>query len=112
MTVLPFLLIICALITFAGGQVLFKHAMETSHRGFGRRFAKVFIPGIALMTISFFLTVGLLQRFDLSYVYPFQGLSVVIISVVGSIVLKEKLGLKLVLGTLLITAGVVLVSFS
>jgi hypothetical protein len=26
------------------------------------------------MTISFFLTLGLLQRFDLSYLYPFQGL--------------------------------------
>jgi len=26
----------------------------------------------ALMTVSFFLTLGLLQRFDLSYLYPFQ----------------------------------------
>ncbi len=32
------------------------------------------------MTISFFLTLGLLQRFDLSYLYPFQGLSVILIT--------------------------------
>jgi len=86
--------------------------METSHRGFDRHFAKFFVPGIASMTISFFLTMGLLQRFDLSYVYPFQGLSVIMISVLGGIILKEKLTLPLVLGALLISVGVVLVSLS
>jgi hypothetical protein len=28
--------------------------------------------GVVLMTVSFFLTLGLLQRFDLSYLYPFK----------------------------------------
>ena len=36
------------------------------------------------MTISFFLTLGLLQRFDLSYLYPFQGLSVIIIAITAA----------------------------
>jgi uncharacterized membrane protein len=64
------------------------------------------------MTISFFLTLGLLQRFDLSYLYPFQGLSVIFIAVTAAIVLKEKLSLRLIAGTVLISAGVVLVSIS
>ena len=112
MTVLPFFLILCALVTFVAGQLLFKHAMETSHHGFNRRFAKFFVPGIASMTISFFLTVGLLQRFDLSYLYPFQGLSVIFISLAAAVLLREKLTVPLVVGSLLITAGVVLVSVS
>ena len=112
MRILAFSIILCALITFVAGQLFFKHAMETSHHGFDRRFAKFFVPGIVSMTVSFFLTIALLQRFDLSFIYPFQGLSVIIISVMGGIVLKERLSLRLILGSLLITAGVVLVSIS
>ena len=113
MKVLPFLLILTALITFVTGQLLFKRAMDNSRRdGFGRQFLKFFIPGIASMTVSFFLTLGLLQRFDLSFVYPFQGLSVIIISVTATFLLKEKLSFQLLLGALLISLGVVLVSLS
>src|SRR4051812_42283672 len=104
MRILPLILIVCALFAFVSGQLLFKHAMQTSHQGFDRRFAKFFVPGVASMTISFFLTMGLLQRFDLSWVYPFQGLSVIIISVLGGIILKEKLSFQLVAGALLISA--------
>jgi uncharacterized membrane protein len=39
-------------------------------------------------------------------------LSVIIISVMAALVLKEKLTLRLALGALLITAGVILVSMS
>src|SRR3954453_21748150 len=112
MNLLPLFLILCSLVTFVTGQLLFKHAMETSHRGFDRHFAKFFVPAIACMTISFFLTLGLLQRFDLSYVYPFQGLSVIFVSVMGGVILKEKLTVQLLLGALLISIGVVLVSMS
>ena len=90
-----------------------KRAMEMSQSaGFGRSFAKFFVPGIISMTVSFFLTLGLLQHFDLSYLYPFQGLSVIIVSVTASVLLKEKLTLQLTLGALLISAGIVLVSLS
>ena len=63
------------------------------------------------MTVSFFLTLGLLQRFDLSYLYPFQGLSVIFITILAAVVLK-KLSARLTIGALLITAGIVLVSMS
>ena len=112
MRLLPLALILCALLAFVTGQLLFKHAMEKSHRGFDRHFVKFFVPGVASMTISFFLTMGLLQRFDLSYIYPFQGLSVIIISVLGGVILKEKLSFQLVLGALFISIGIVFVSLS
>ena len=113
MRILPFILILCALITFVAGQLLFKRAMEDSRgAGFGRQFLKFFVPGIVSMTISFFLTLGLLQRFDLSFVYPFQGLSVIIISLTATFLLKEKLSLQLLFGAVLISLGVVLVSLS
>jgi undecaprenyl phosphate-alpha-L-ara4N flippase subunit ArnE len=64
------------------------------------------------MSVNFFLTLGLLAHLDLSFVYPFQGLSVIIISLAAAIVLREKLNLRLTIGALLITAGIVLVSMS
>jgi uncharacterized membrane protein len=54
----------------------------------------------------------LLQRFDLSYLYPFQGLSVIFITLMAAVVLKEKLNMRLAIGALLISVGIVLVSMS
>ena len=86
---------------------------SSSKRDFGKGpFISRLGGGILLMTISFFLTLGLLQRFDLSYLYPFQGLSVIIISLTAAVLLKEKLTLQLTIGALLISAGIIIVSFS
>lgn len=113
MRAVPFILIFITLSTFVMGQLLFKRAMDNSNRfGFGRQFLRFFVPGIVSMTISFFLTLGLLQRFDLSFVYPFQGLSVILISLAAIFLLKERLSFQLLLGSLLITVGVIMVSFS
>ncbi len=114
MTLLPLTLIFIALLTFVVAQLLLKHAMEsTVERGFGQRTFRVNIAlGTFFMAISFFLTLGLLQRFDLSYLYPFEGLTVVFIIAAAAILLREKLTAKLILGSLLISAGVVLVAIS
>lgn len=113
MKALSFVFIFVALFTFVGGQLFFKRAMETSHtHGFGRQFARWFVPGIVLMTISFFLTLGLLQHLDLSYVYPFQGFSVIIITATAAFLLKEKVNAQLLIGAALISLGIVLVSLS
>ncbi len=114
MTLLALVLILFALVTFVAGQIFLKHAMEsTTQTDFQKSSVAVRLgAGILLMTISFFITLGLLQRFDLSYLYPFQGLSVLIISLIAALVLKEKLSWQLMIGALLITAGVVLVSMS
>lgn len=114
MTWLPVALILLWLATFVAGQLLFKRAMESSRAtGFrNRRTLIILSAGIAIMTISFLLNLGLLQHFDLSYLYPFQGSSIVIIMVLAAIILKERLTPRLIIGTLLIAAGVVFVSMS
>jgi uncharacterized membrane protein len=111
---LAFVLIVVSLLSFVVAQLVLKRAMEFSATSSMRnsRFILLISEGIALMTISFFLTLGLLQRFDLSYLYPFQGLSVIFITLTAAVVLKEKLNLRLTVGALLISAGIVLVSFS
>jgi uncharacterized membrane protein len=113
-TFLALLFIIVSLITFVAAQLILKRAMEFSAVNGMRNayFVLRVLTGVVLMTISFFLTLGLLQRFDLSYLYPFQGLSVIFITVLAAVVLKEKLSARLAIGALLITAGIVLVSMS
>ena len=114
MSILAFLLIVVSLLSFVAAQLILKRAMEFSATNGLRnsRFVSLAATGIALMTVSFFLTLGLLERFDLSYLYPFQGLSVIFITLMAAVALKEKLNLRLTVGTLLITAGIVLVSMS
>jgi uncharacterized membrane protein len=114
MTRLPIALIFLWLATFVTGQLLFKRAMESSRAaGFrNRKTLATLSIGIAVMTSSFLLNLGLLQHFDLSYLYPFQGSSVIIITLLAALILKERLTPRLIIGTLLITAGVILVSMS
>ena len=110
MTPFSALLIFVVLVLFVFAQLFLKHAMEDDLRS--ARFKKKFAIGLSTMTASFFITLGLLQHFDLSYLYPFQGLSVVIISLLAAAVLREKLTPRLFFGAALISAGVVLVSLS
>ena len=96
------------------GQLLVKHAMEESNRlGFrNRSVLTLFFSGVASLTISFFLTIALLQHFDLSFFYPIQGSTVVLIVLAAVVVLREKLSLPLLFGSLLISIGIVIVSLS
>ena len=114
MTPFALMTILLWLAAFVAGQLLFKRAMESSRAaGFrNRRTITTLSIGIAVMTISFLLNLGLLQHFDLSYVYPFQGSSIIIITLLAAVILKERLTPRLIIGTLLITGGVLLVSMS
>jgi drug/metabolite transporter (DMT)-like permease len=113
-TLLAFSLIVASLLSFVLAQLILKRAMEFSAKSGLRHscFIWLVILGVLLMTISFFITLGLLQRFDLSYLYPFQGLSVIFITLMAAVALKEKLNLRLAIGALLISGGIVLVSLS
>lgn len=114
MTPLSFVLIFLSLAAFVAGQLLLKHAMEsTIDRGFRHRTFQIFIvSGTMAMAISFFLTLGLLQKFDLSFLDPFQGLALIIVSGAAVFFLHEKMTRRLWLGSFLIAAGLVLVSLS
>lgn len=98
--------------SFVAGQILLKRAMlaNTVSGWVTRAVAIPFAAAIAAMTLSFFVKVGLLQRFDLSYVYPFQGLTVVLIAGTSAILLSEKLTLRFWLGAIIVSVGVIMVS--
>jgi len=111
------LLISLSLITIVVGQLLLKVAVTR----FGelecgdprrRQVAWIFAASIFSMTISFFVSLGLLQKLDLSYLFPFQDLSVILIAFSSAFFLKERLSPALIVGVLLVTAGVILVSSS
>lgn len=118
MNALLLFLIVVSLLTFVAGQLLLKHAIDGGQAAedrplmTGRRRMWLFAAGIGNMTISFFVQLGLLQKLDLSFLFPFQGLSVIIVTLGASIFLKERLTLPLVAGALLITLGIMLVSVS
>ena len=128
MSPLVLTLIIISLLAYVAGQLLLKVAMadgeespgdpETNSRPTAaekittRKRVILFTASIACMTVTFFLNLGLLQKLDLSFLFPFQGLSVIIVTFGASIFLKERLTVTLVVGALLITVGVMLVSAS
>jgi uncharacterized membrane protein len=96
------------------GQLLLKHAMApaagevTSWRRTAARLA----PGIACMTAWFFLWLGLLEQWDLSKVFPFEGLNPVLLVIAAWLVFKERISRSAWIGVALIAAGIVLVSGS
>lgn len=100
------------LFAFCVGQLLLKPAMDSEHPRPMPVRLKFGVAAIGSMTISFFLGIGLLQKLDLSFLFPFQGLSVLLIAGFATLFLKEKLTVPLVTGALLITVGVMLVSAS
>lgn len=114
MTLFAALLIFVTVSSFVAGQILLKHAMDITARETYSPLhaARVFAIAIAAFAINFFINIGLLQRFDLSYFFPFQGLSVILIAGAGAWILKEKLSLRLTIGSILIALGVALVSSS
>ena len=115
MTAVALALVLIALVAHTAGQIFLKHAMSSSHSDRGFRSRTVIVPfaiGIALMTTQFFLVLGLLQRYDLSFIYPFQGLGVIIITLTAGITLREKFALPLVIGSVMLSIGVVLVSMT
>lgn len=102
------------IVAVVAGQVLVKHAIQQAERiGFWKlRTLLTFFGGIAGMAVSFFLSLGLLQHFDLSYFFPLQASTTILIVMVAAIALRERLSLRLIAGTIVITIGIVVVSLT
>ncbi|MDD2710226.1 MAG: EamA family transporter [Verrucomicrobiae bacterium] len=107
-------LILFSQICLVAGQLWLKHSMNMTHHTTMDRslFAKIFLAGIAAMTLWFFLWLGLMRHFDLSYLYPFEGLSPILLVIGANFFLHEKMTLQLWIGTLFISAGLSLVAMS
>ncbi len=114
MTFFAGFLIFVSVVCIVAGQILLKHAMDIMARETYSRWqaALVFASAIAVFGVNFFVNIGLLQRFDLSYFFPFQGLSVVFIAFASAWLLKEKLTPRLTIGSIVIALGIILVSMS
>jgi drug/metabolite transporter (DMT)-like permease len=108
------LLIFASICCYVVGQILLKHATDIAARPvfLRRHSALAFGVAIAAFAANFFINIGLLQRFDLSYLFPFQGATVILIAIAGSYLLREKLTLRLTIGSIVIALGVALVSIS
>ncbi len=110
------LLIACVLSQLfqAGGQIFLKHAMNFTNKIPipWARFFPIFGAGIAAMTCWFFLWAGCMQNLNLSRVYPFAGLSPVLLVLGAALFLKEKLSLRSCIGIGLIAGGIALVTNS
>lgn len=98
----------------AAGQILIKKSVDVTNQipiCWSRFFAYLTL-GIGITTLWFLLWLGLMQRFHLSYLYPFEGLSPPLLVLGASLFLKEKTTLRLWLGVLLIGVGVSFVATS
>ncbi len=114
MTPLGLALVLLSQVSFVVGQILLKHGMNN----FGRnprqpaRVAAGLGGGIAMLTVWFLVWMGLLQKMDISYVYPFQGICPVLMVLASMLFLRERVDGRTWLGVCLITVGTVLVAIS
>ena len=106
------LCVLCQLLIVAG-QLLLKRAVsagatEPARRGRLRDFAL----GIACMSVWFFLWVGLMSRWDLSKLFPFEGFNPAIMAIAAWLFLKERMPAGAWVGLGLVCAGIVIVAGS
>jgi uncharacterized membrane protein len=102
-------ILLCVLceIALIFGQLFLKRAMGGPAIRIGW-----LVGGIAFESIWFFLWLYLLARWDLSRIFPFEGLNPVLIAIGAMLFLKERLPLKAWIGIAMISVGIGLVSSS
>jgi undecaprenyl phosphate-alpha-L-ara4N flippase subunit ArnE len=108
-----FLLFVSQLMMVAG-QLLIKHAMNFTRlpqKPWGKILG-FFSLGLGALSFCFFLWLGFLQKFDLSHIFPFEGLSPVILVGGASLFLGERIDWRCWAGMGLISFGIVLVGIS
>ena len=107
------LAIVCQLFLVIG-QLLLKHGMnavDVRPRNFSRIVSRL-VFGILCLTVWFFLWLGLLVRWDLSKLFPFEGMDPALLVIGAWLILKERLTLGTWVGIAFISIGIALVSGS
>ena len=110
MTLLAIILCVAAQLFFVSGQMFFKHAMNEAQPKPLAGKARLLLVGVASQTIWFFLWLGLLQKWELSRIFPFEGLNPLLLVLCAWLILKETLTVESWVGIALITAGLTLVA--
>ena len=101
----------------AFGQFLFKMAGKGLTGNIIRdlwniAFNPYFIGAMALYGISSFLWVIAVSKTDISRAYPFMASGFVIVPIIGYFMLNETLNPVFFLGTALIVAGILVISYA
>jgi len=107
MTITQLFLLIVTQSAQVAGQVLLKRGMSGSR---GR--LPLVAGGIVCLTFWFFAWLKLLQGLDISYLYPFEGISLVGLVVAARFILHEQTSLLAWVGVALITSGMILVGLN
>lgn len=107
MTLLQLGLVVLAQGAQVAGQILLKQGM-TRTQGRASRLG----AGTAMLAFWFFAWLKLLQGLDLSYLYPFEGLSLVLLVFASRIFLGERVRGSALIGVALITGGMILVGLN
>jgi drug/metabolite transporter (DMT)-like permease len=110
-TIRLLLLVLLAQVALVAGQIFLKHGMNFTKGATApaRQIAGNVLAGVVMLTIWFLLWMGLLQRLDLSHVYPFEGISPVLLVLASCVILKETLDWRSWMGVSLIALGTFLV---
>lgn len=112
---LTLLVLVPVLIAF--GQFLFKMAGRDLSGHLGRDLWSIawnpwFISAATLYAAASFLWVIALSKTDISRAYPFMASGFIIVPILGYFLLNEQLNIMFFLGTGLIVAGILVVSYS
>jgi uncharacterized membrane protein len=107
MTLSAILLCIVCQALIVPGQILLKRGTSGKQpRG------RYFVGGIACMAVWFFLWLGILGKWNLSQLYPFEGLNPAMMAIGAWLVLKEKLPARAWIGLGLVCVGIAVVAGS
>jgi uncharacterized membrane protein len=107
MTALAIAMAVGCELALVGGQLLLKRAMTPARPRFD-----ILALGVACLTAWFFLWLALLARWDLSRIFPFEGLNPALVVLGAAIFLKERVPPMTWLGIALISAGIAVVASS
>ena len=94
------------------GQLFLKRAMSPAAGRSRSTIVGNFVLGIGCLTAWFFLWLGILERWDLSRVFPFEGLNPALLVLAAWIFLKERISLQTWIGVILICAGIAVVAMN
>ena len=102
------------------GQLLLKKsigAAESARAGgidgiLWRRVVPKFSLAIACLGVWFFLWLGLMSKWDLSLLFPFEGLNPALMAIAAAVVLKERMPVAAWVGLALVCFGIAIVASS
>lgn len=113
MSLVPLLLVLVSQAAQVGGQVLLKKGMTPAQSKRRKRVVALQLgAGVGLLTVWFLLWMNLHEKMELSYLFPFQGISPVLLVIAAAFLLKERTHWRTWAGIALISLGTVLVALS